>query len=93
MYTFSDPHPGLMGCPKRLHDDIVRVLANLDGCRMSLATALIRIDDAVKGTGEKGMKLAAHSADDRQSGWIELRQGTVENPPCHSWRLIKYLEK
>ena len=94
MYLFSEPHPGLMGCPKRLHEDVVRVLANMDGCRMSLAAALCRIDDAVKGTGEKGMKLTSSSDDDRTEGWIMLAQGTITNNlPYHSWRLIGYSEK
>lgn len=93
MYYFSDPHPGLMGCPKRLHRDIKLVVHDMSDESMLLETALCRIEDAIEETGEEGMKLTIHHADDeKRAGWIMLDQ-RAPGCPYHCWRLIRYSEK
>lgn len=94
MFIFSDPHPGgIMGCLKPLPDGVKLMVDDMDGKRMSLAAALIRIARALDAAGITGMQLKSHSNEDKTEGWIGLTQGSVKNPPCHSWRLIKYSEE
>lgn len=94
MFIFSEPHPGgVMGCPKPLPDDVKPVIDEMDGKRMSLAAALLRIAQALDSAGIMGMQIKSHSNEDKTEGWIGLTEGSFQNPPCHLWRLIKYSEE
>lgn len=89
MYLFHEPHDGVSGCPKPLDEHVKRVCDNMNGCRMSVAAAVTRLSDAAP---ERVSVKPHFDGPERKSGWIGMTEGSLSNPPMHSWRLIKFKE-
>lgn len=81
---FYDPHPGMLGAAIPLPEHVRIIAQSLDGTRGDLDEAMEQIRDAVWDIQHASVSVSIGYA------MIVLTIGSMENPPIHSWRVIRF---
>jgi len=83
MKEFYDPHPGLLGCSKRLPEPVRSLAADLDGQRLAIEDVVQRLQN-VAPSGYSVKDCPQHNMITMESDQVSMQAQT------HTWRVLRY---